>query len=83
MKYANIRMQRDGLNNLGDNIQLLAIDNLLHYMGVPKEDIVYIDYYDLATYDGEYVVLPINYPLYGYRMICISPCFRIRSSLYF
>lgn len=67
MKYANIRMQRDGLNNLGDNIQLLAIDNLLHYMGVPKEDIVYIDYYDLATYDGEYVVLPINYPLYGYR----------------
>lgn len=67
MKYANIRMQRDGLNNLGDNIQLLAIDNLYSHMGVPQEDVVYIDYYDLSTYDGEYVVLPINYPLYGYR----------------
>lgn len=67
MKFANIRMQRTGLNNLGDNIQTIAIDNLYSYMGIPLEDIVRIDYYDLDTYQGEYVVLPINYPFYGYK----------------
>lgn len=67
MKFANIRMQRAGLNNLGDNLQTIAIDNLYKYMGIPSEDIIKIDYYDLDTYQGDYVILPINYPFYGYK----------------
>ena len=67
MKFANISMQRSGLNNLGDNMQLLAIDNLYNYMGIDRNEIVRIDFYDLNTYSGEYVLLPINYPFYGYK----------------
>ncbi len=67
MKYANLRMKREGLNNLGDNMQLLAIENLYIKMGIDLDDIVYIDYYDLSTYNGDYVILPINFPFYGYR----------------
>lgn len=67
MKFANINMKRNGLNNLGDNIQLLAINELYKKIGVSEKDIVRIDYYNLSNYDGEYVILPINYPFYGYR----------------
>lgn len=67
MKYANISMQRSGLNNLGDNMQLIAINNLYSHMGIEEKEIVRIDYYDLSSYDGDYVILPINYPFYGYR----------------
>lgn len=67
MKFANISMQRNGLNNLGDNMQLLAIDNLYNYIGIDRNEIVRIDFYDLNTYSGEYVLLPINYPFYGYK----------------
>ena len=56
MKFANISMQRSGLNNLGDNMQLLAIDNLYNYMGIDRNEIVRIDFYDLNTYSGEYVL---------------------------
>lgn len=48
-------------------MQLLAIDNLYNYMGIDRNEIVRIDFYDLNTYSGEYVLLPINYPFYGYK----------------
>lgn len=67
MKFANISMARDGLNNLGDNIQLIAINELYKKMGITEDEIVRIDYYNLSNYNGEYVILPINYPFYGYR----------------
>lgn len=67
MKYANLLMQRDSMNNLGDNMQILALQNLYHTMGISEEEIIRIEYNDLSTYDGDYVVLPINYPFYGYR----------------
>lgn len=67
MKYANLLMQRDSMNNLGDNMQILALQNLYRTMNIPEEEIVRIEYKDLSTYDGDYVILPINYPFYGYR----------------
>lgn len=47
--------------NLGDYIQLMAIDNLYKYMGIPEEEIVRIKFSDLSIYDGEYLILPINF----------------------
>ena len=75
MKWANICIERgyanskerdaegncDRVVNIGDYAQLLAIDNLYSYMGVDEEDIVKIEYYDLLDYEGEYVILPINF----------------------
>lgn len=88
MKYASISIEKGSINlhngvnasdrvvNIGDQAQLIAIDNLYDYMGVPKEKIIYIEYYDLSTYDGEYVVLPINFilfnPFYGDKEIMFS-----------
>ena len=46
--------------NIGDAAQLMAIENIYAQMGVSPEEIVYIDYYDLETYDGDYVVVPVN-----------------------
>ena len=89
MKYANISINRGSIStynkseaaervvNIGDHIQLEAIDNLYRFMGIEKKDIVYIEYYDLMDYDGEYVVLPINFilfnPFYGDRPLIFSP----------
>lgn len=69
MKYANIIYDgnRTGSVNLGDDIQLLAIQHIYEYMGIPEKDIVRISLSELSTYDGEYVILPISFPLYGYR----------------
>ena len=67
MKYANIVMQRQGRCTIGDDIQLLAIENLYKHMGINYDDVVRIPFHELATYDGEYLVLPISYPLYGYN----------------
>ncbi len=66
MKYANIQMTRKGRCTIGDEIQLLAIDNLYREMGIDADDIIRIPYNELSTYSGEYVVLPISFPLYGF-----------------
>lgn len=67
MKFANYRFQARGVNNLGDNMQIVAIDNIYKQMGIDQKDIVYIDTNDLATYKGEYVILPVSMPLVDYR----------------
>lgn len=66
MKFANYIFQARGVNNLGDNMQLIAIDSIYARMGIPKEEIVYIDKNDLGSYRGEYVVLPVTMPLVDY-----------------
>lgn len=53
------------MRNYGDDIQIAAIDNVYRHMGVTAHDVVRIKFSDLMTYDGDYVVLPINYPFYG------------------
>ncbi|MGN0739638.1 MAG: polysaccharide pyruvyl transferase family protein [Treponema sp.] len=66
MKFANIQFKARGINNIGDNMQLIAIDNIYKEMGIDLKDIVYIDFHKLAEYDGEYVVLPISMPMIDY-----------------
>lgn len=41
MKYANYKFYARGVNNLGDNMQLIAIDSIYEQMVIPKEDIIY------------------------------------------
>lgn len=51
-----------GRINLGDCMQLLAIENLLRAMGVDEDEIVRIGVSELTCYDGEYVILPVAFP---------------------
>ncbi|NLO09331.1 MAG: polysaccharide pyruvyl transferase family protein [Clostridiales bacterium] len=46
--------------NLGDPIQSYALYNLYKRMGIDDEQIIHIDYYQLKSYDGEYVILPMS-----------------------
>ena len=67
MKFANLALDSDKkMENIGDWVQIFAIENLFEYMNIKKNEIVHIKISELSTYDGEYVILPINYPLYGY-----------------
>lgn len=47
--------------NIGDDIQTMAIDQLYKSMGIKESEIVRIKYNELDKYDGEYVVLPLNF----------------------
>lgn len=47
--------------NAGDNMQTLAIEAIYERMNIPAEEIVLIDFSELQTYEGEYVLLPINF----------------------
>ncbi|QSX07151.1 polysaccharide pyruvyl transferase family protein [Sedimentibacter sp. zth1] len=66
MKYANYIFNARGVNNLGDNMQIITIDKIYEYMKIPKEDIIYIDKNKTGTYNGEYVILPVSMPLIDY-----------------
>ena len=66
MRYANYHHSGRVVNTAGDNIQTLAMDYIYTQMGVNHQDIVYIDTYDLHSYDGEYVVLPVYLPMFNY-----------------
>ena len=67
MKFANIIMTRKGRCTVGDDIQLIAIEYLYKYMGVDYSNVIRIPFSELSTYDGEYVVLPLSFPFYGYN----------------
>lgn len=63
MKYANITMEERYQNegNLGDYVQFIAIDHIYELMGIPNSEIIKIEYWNLTDYDGEEVILPINF----------------------
>lgn len=62
MKYANLRINPTNVsNNIGDNMQIMAVDNLYTYMGIPNKDVVRIDFSQMDVYEGEDVILPINW----------------------
>lgn len=77
MKFGNFFIRDREYVNLGDYIQLIAIEQIYLKMGINMEDIIYIDTKDLHTYDGDYVVLPINQMFNGYgdgtNITCFSP----------
>ncbi len=67
MKYANLVYKwRNDEINMGDDIQILAIDYLYTLMGIPPEKIIKISFYELCEYDGEEVILPICFPFHSY-----------------
>lgn len=67
MKFANIIFDRNERLTIGDDVQLLAIQNCYKGMGIREEDIVRIPFHELADWSGDYVVLPVSFPLYGFH----------------
>ncbi|WP_122642466.1 polysaccharide pyruvyl transferase family protein [Luxibacter massiliensis] len=76
MKFANIIFNKRGEElTIGDDLQLLAIENLYLYMGIDYQDVVRIERTELQTYDGEYVILPISFPFVAYYDDLTITCF--------
>lgn len=76
MKFANIiYSKRNDRLTIGDDMQLLAIENLYNYMNIDYENVIRIPFHELTTYDGEYVILPISFPLTAYSHEDIITCF--------
>jgi len=52
--------------NIGDTIISLALDIIYQYMNISRDEIVTITHQEVASYDGEQIVLPITrgYPQY-------------------
>lgn len=69
MKYGNLihnglsRGEDNRVVNLGDAFEIIAIDEIYERMGISREQIVEIDMYELDKYNGEPVILPINFML--------------------
>lgn len=64
MKFANIIYnKRNERLNLGDDMQLLAVENLYRYMNINYSDVVRIELSDLYDWDGEELILPISFPM--------------------
>ena len=66
MRFANLQFKSKSINNIGDNMQLIAIDYIYESMGINKDEIVYIEKEDLKNYSGDYVILPISMPMVDY-----------------
>lgn len=63
--------------NIGDYLQFIAINNIYSHMGIPENNIYYIDFPDVTGYRGEQMVLPINFSIHSFIQngeIAISPC---------
>lgn len=79
MKYGNIAYSpRSNRLTIGDDMQLLAVQELYRQIGIKDEDVIEINYGELATYSGEYVVLPISFPLLAYTPKGKVTCFSER-----
>lgn len=74
MKYGVLEYKNPNVVNIGDAMQILAVENLYRQIGI--DDFIRVSYSDLSTYDGEEVLLPICFPFYGYndqnRVTCFS-----------
>ncbi|MBP2662123.1 MAG: polysaccharide pyruvyl transferase family protein [Firmicutes bacterium] len=63
MRYANFCDVGRTSVNIGDYLQFLAIAYLYEQMGIQERDIHYIGLRDIIDYDGEDIVLPINFSI--------------------
>lgn len=76
MRYGNIIYnKRNGRLNLGDDIQLLAIEHMYEQMGIDYSTVVRIELSDLYNWTGEEVVVPISFPIIGYNNQLNITCF--------
>lgn len=71
MRYANIIWQNTEIVdsdyrtvNIGDTLQFFSIDYIYQLMGIKHDDIVYLSLYDLKSYRGEKLILPLNWALF-------------------
>lgn len=64
MKYGRLAFTRMAgsryLCNVGDIIQIMAIDRIFDSMGISEDEIVEIGVEEMQSYHGEPIVLPIN-----------------------
>lgn len=65
MKFGNLLSDNVKFKNIGEDMQIFAIDYLYEKMGISGSEIIRIPVSQLRTYSGEFVILPINYPFYG------------------
>lgn len=63
MKYANFCDVGRNSVNIGDYLQFLAIAYIYEQMGIQERDIHYIGLQDVIDYNGEEIVLPINFSI--------------------
>lgn len=52
---------KERIINIGDLFMCLAVKRIYEKMEIPKDEIVEIQTYDFEDYDGEYIVLPMNF----------------------
>lgn len=68
MKYARIDIETIGFVNkrdkthinFGDHLQNIVIKDLYSQMNIPDEEVYCLDFNEISTYDGEYLILPVN-----------------------
>lgn len=68
-----ISSRKEDIINIGDFIQLFAIHKIYKEMGIKEEDIIYVNINYINTYDGEYIILPININLSSNWIVNILP----------
>lgn len=52
--------EKNRIVSMGDMFECMAILRIYEEAGIKEEDLIYCYAYELDTYEGEYVVLPIN-----------------------
>ena len=53
-RYSGKTYENDNaIFNIGDNVQTYAIDNLYRRMGISSDEIIDINFAEMANYDGE------------------------------
>lgn len=84
MKFANLVMPGITYKNMGEDMMIFAIFNLYAHMGISRDQVVRIPVSELRNYDGEDVLLPLNYPFYGSFRLSprIHPVFIAISALH-
>lgn len=65
MKFANLIVDSKVVKNIGDDMQIFAIEYLYKYMGIDYNTVCRIPVSELRLYSGEDVILPINFPFQG------------------
>lgn len=65
MKFANLVSDDKHLKNIGEDMQIFAIEHLYKYMNIDYRDVIRISMTQLRNYDGEKVILPWNFPFFG------------------
>lgn len=76
MKFGNIIYnKRNRRVNLGDDMQLLAIENLYCMMGIDYKNVIRVELSDLYNWEGEEIIVPISFPFYSYNDKMQITCF--------